>query len=44
LGLFGYSRRVVENAMSKAIAIFGSALFFVIVPLMLAAFVPWWMT
>jgi len=30
--------------MSKAIAIFGSALFFVIAPLMLAGFVPWWIT
>ena len=30
--------------MSKAIAVLGSALFFVIAPLMLAAFVPWWIT
>ena len=30
--------------MSKAIAVLGSALFFVIAPLMLAGFVPWWVT
>jgi protein-S-isoprenylcysteine O-methyltransferase Ste14 len=30
--------------MSKAIAVLGSALFFVIAPLMLAALVPWWIT
>jgi len=30
--------------MSKAIAVLGSALFFVLVPLMLAALVPWWIT
>jgi len=30
--------------MSKAIAVLGSTLFFVLVPLMLAAFVPWWIT
>jgi hypothetical protein len=30
--------------MSKAIAILGSALFFVIAPLVLAGFVPWWVT
>jgi protein-S-isoprenylcysteine O-methyltransferase Ste14 len=30
--------------MSKAIAVFGSALFFVIAPLALAAVVPWWIT
>src|SRR5215470_18318206 len=28
--------------MSKAIAVLGSALFFVIAPLVLAGFVPWW--
>ena len=28
--------------MSKAIAILGSALFFVVAPLVLAGFVPWW--
>jgi protein-S-isoprenylcysteine O-methyltransferase Ste14 len=30
--------------MSKAIAVFGSALFFVIAPFALAAVVPWWIT
>src|SRR5262245_41657784 len=30
--------------MSKAIAVLGSALFFIIAPLMLAAVVPWWVT
>ena len=30
--------------MSKAIAVLGSALFFVIAPVMLAAVVPWWVT
>ena len=30
--------------MSKTIAVLGSALFFVIAPLMLAGFVPWWVT
>jgi protein-S-isoprenylcysteine O-methyltransferase Ste14 len=30
--------------MSKAIAVLGSALFFVIAPLMLAGFIPWWVT
>lgn len=30
--------------MSKAIAVLGSALFFVVAPLMLAGFVPWWVT
>jgi len=30
--------------MSKAIAVFGSALFFVIAPLVLAGLVPWWVT
>ena len=30
--------------MSKAIAVSGSALFFVIAPLMLAGFIPWWVT
>ena len=30
--------------MSKAIAVLGSALFFIIAPLMLAALVPWWIT
>jgi len=30
--------------MSKAVAVLGSALFFVIAPLMLAAVVPWWIT
>jgi protein-S-isoprenylcysteine O-methyltransferase Ste14 len=30
--------------MSKAIAVLGSALFFVIAPLVLAGFVPWWIT
>ncbi len=30
--------------MSKAIAVLGSALFFVIAPLGLAGFVPWWLT
>src|ERR1700730_16989235 len=33
-----------EYAMSKAIAVLGSALFFVIAPLVLAGFVPWWVT
>src|SRR5215831_15142278 len=35
---------VLEYAMSKAIAVLGSALFFVIAPLVLAGFVPWWVT
>jgi protein-S-isoprenylcysteine O-methyltransferase Ste14 len=30
--------------MSKATAVLGSALFFVIAPLVLAGFVPWWVT
>jgi len=30
--------------MSKAIAVLGSSLFFVIAPLVLAGFVPWWVT
>jgi protein-S-isoprenylcysteine O-methyltransferase Ste14 len=30
--------------MSKAIAVLGSALFFVIAPSMLAGFIPWWVT
>ena len=30
--------------MSKAMAVIGSALFFVIAPLVLAGFVPWWVT
>ena len=30
--------------MSKAIAVLGSALFFVIAPVGLAGFVPWWVT
>jgi protein-S-isoprenylcysteine O-methyltransferase Ste14 len=30
--------------MSKAIAVLGSALFFVIAPLTLAGFIPWWVT
>jgi protein-S-isoprenylcysteine O-methyltransferase Ste14 len=30
--------------MSKAMAVLGSALFFVIAPLLLAGFVPWWVT
>ena len=30
--------------MSKAMAILGSALFFVVAPLMLAGFIPWWVT
>ena len=30
--------------MSKAIAVLGSALFFIIAPLMLAGFIPWWVT
>jgi protein-S-isoprenylcysteine O-methyltransferase Ste14 len=30
--------------MSKAIAVLGSALFFVVAPLGLAGFVPWWVT
>lgn len=30
--------------MSKAIAVFGSAVFFVFAPLALAAVVPWWIT
>ena len=30
--------------MSKAIAVLGSALFFVIAPVMLAGFIPWWVT
>jgi len=30
--------------VSKAIAILGSALFFVVAPLVLAGFVPWWIT
>jgi hypothetical protein len=30
--------------MSKAIAVLGSALFFAIAPLVLAGFVPWWVT
>src|SRR5262245_51141067 len=35
---------VPEYAMSKVIAVLGSALFFVIAPLVLAGFVPWWVT
>src|SRR5262245_23611841 len=35
---------VLEYAMSKVIAVLGSALFFVIAPLVLAGFVPWWVT
>lgn len=35
---------VLEHPMSKAIAVLGSALFFVIAPLVLAGFVPWWVT
>ena len=35
---------VPEYAMSKVIAVLGSALFFVIAPLMLAGFIPWWVT
>ena len=43
--LLSYSCRVSrEHAMSKAIAVLGSALFFVIAPLVLAGFVPWWVT
>src|ERR1041384_7209947 len=30
--------------MSEAIAVLGSALFFVIAPLVLAGFIPWWVT
>src|SRR5258708_19881387 len=30
--------------MSKAIAVLGSALFFVVAPLVLAGLVPWWVT
>ena len=30
--------------MSKAVAVLGSALFFVIAPLMLAGFIPLWVT
>ena len=30
--------------MSKAVAILGSALFFAVAPLVLAGFVPWWIT
>jgi hypothetical protein len=30
--------------MPKAIAVLGSALFFVIAPSMLAGFIPWWVT
>src|SRR5262249_16241170 len=33
-----------EHAMSKAIAVLGSALFFVLGALVLAGFVPWWVT
>src|SRR5215471_10409275 len=33
-----------STLMSKAIAVLGSALFFVIAPLGLAGFVPWWIT
>src|SRR5438132_9597895 len=32
------------GAMPKTIAVLGSALFFVIAPLVLAGFVPWWVT
>src|ERR1700740_3564625 len=32
------------HGVSKAAAILGSALFFVVAPLMLAGFVPWWVT
>src|SRR5262245_30968920 len=35
---------VLEYAMSKVFAVLGSALFFVIAPLVLAGFVPWWVT
>src|SRR5215510_4496245 len=40
----GATTRLWEHAMSKAIAVFGSALFFVIAPSVLAGFVPWWVT
>ncbi len=30
--------------MPKTIAVLGSALFFVVAPLVLAGFVPWWIT
>jgi protein-S-isoprenylcysteine O-methyltransferase Ste14 len=52
-GLYRYVRNPIcqailvgswEHAMSKAIAVLGSALFFVIAPLMLAGFIPWWVT
>src|SRR6516225_7369281 len=33
-----------EHTMSKVLAVLGSALFFVIAPLVLAGFVPWWVT
>jgi protein-S-isoprenylcysteine O-methyltransferase Ste14 len=42
--LLSYSVGAWEHAMSKAIAVLGSALFFVIAPLVLAGFVPWWIT
>src|SRR5262249_11031781 len=35
---------VLEYAMPKVIAVLGSALFFVIAPMMLAGIVPWWVT
>src|SRR6516225_8425726 len=40
----GRATVVLEYAMSKAIAVLGSALFFVIAPLVLVGFVPWWVT
>ena len=33
-----------KDAMPKTIAVLGSALFFVVAPLVLAGFVPWWIT
>src|SRR5579872_902166 len=33
-----------EHTMSKAVAVLGSALFFVVAPLMLAGFIPLWVT
>src|SRR5580704_2913886 len=44
VGVVWISTLVPGLPVSKAIAILGSALFFVVAPLVLAGFVPWWIT
>src|SRR5580692_13220805 len=44
VGIVWISTLVPGLPVSKAIAVLGSALFFVIAPLVLAGFVPWWVT